>query len=445
MPPDAPTTPHRGRISVSPDGAFVVVVDGATASLARASSVREELGRAVAFDRDVVAVAWTRVGRVAAFALEDGDVCVMRATERDGLTSERWFRGVGAGRWGAGPLGDSQLRFERDGSEGNTTVIDVSTGEVAILTHARKGRDGSALETFATSVDGRWMVFLTRDEDARERVEVFSTRAPYEGAITFRLPASMDARAVAFSSGGEELLVFDDSCEATAEPGLEVFAADGTPRASIRGVTAPYVRMRDGIVCATSASRDAIVWIDEVTWRIARVVTHPTTCEATTSTRVYRQIDDGYEERNTYTQKTVSCDEFGVERVGVRISLSPCETMLASTCAGHDDKVLFLWSARALEHDDAPLAIFLHSKAIVDFKWCRDDRVDGAARLQFVCAGDAAVYSFVPGMSCPVRSALECAEFAPSKIVHASAEPDALIIKGKGKTFVQQRFPMSVM
>ena len=159
MPPDAPTTPHRGRISVSPDGAFVVVVDGATASLARASSVREELGRAVAFDRDVVAVAWTRVGRVAAFALEDGDVCVMRATERDGLTSERWFRGVGAGRWGAGPLGDSQLRFERDGSDGNATVIDVSTGEVAILTHARKGRDGSALETFATSVDGRWMVF----------------------------------------------------------------------------------------------------------------------------------------------------------------------------------------------------------------------------------------------------------------------------------------------
>jgi len=33
----------------------------------------------------------------------------------------------------------------------------------------------------------------------------------------------------------------------------------------------------------------------------------------------------------------------------------------------------------------------------------------------------------------------------PSKIVHASAKPDALIIKGKGKTFVQQRFPLSVM
>lgn len=441
MPPDAASTPHRGLVSVSPDGAFVVVVDGATASLARASSVRDAFGPSVTFDRDVVAVAWTRVGHVAAFALEDGDVCAMRATESDGLTSERWFRSVGTGRWEAGRLGDSCVHFQ-SALDGTTTVIDVRTGDVTRLTHARKQRDGSALETFATSRCGRWMVFLTRDEDARERVEVFSSRAPHEGAITFRLPASIDARAVEFSNSGDELLVFDDSCEATAEPALEVFTADGTPRASIRGVTAPYVQTRDGIL-ATSSSRDAVVWIDEITWQIVRAVTHPMTCEATTSTRVYRQIDVGYEERNKYTQKTVSCDEFGIERVGVRIALSPCETILASTCAGHDDKVLFLWPARASERDDAPLAIFIHSKTIVDFRWCRDEHVDGAARLQFVCEGDAAVYSFVPGMLCPVRSALECAEFAPSKIVHA--KPDALIIKGKGKTFVQQRSPLSVM
>ena len=168
-------------------------------------------------------------------------------------------------------------------------------------------------------------------------------------------------------------------------------------------------------------SNEALLWIDDLTWRITRALTHPLTCDATASTRIFResQRGDGYEKVARFEQKTLACDARGIERAGVRLALSSCKTMLATLCASHNDKVLFLWPASGNDADDgAPLAVFVHRKPIVDFRWFEDDGLDGRSRLVFLCADEPALYSFVPGTLAPARVALEraAASFSPREI-----------------------------
>jgi hypothetical protein len=289
------------------------------------------------------------------------------------------------------------------------------------------------------------MAFVTRDEEARERVEVFSATAPYEGAISFRLPPGFDAQMIEFGgAGGQEILIYDDSCAVEARPALEIFSAEGLRRATIRGASAPSVRAKDGRLIVTCVSNEALLWIDELTWRITRALTHPLTCDATASTRIFResQRGDGYEKVARFEQKTLACDARGIERAGVRLALSSCKTMLATLCASHNDKVLFLWPASGNDADDgAPLAVFVHRKPIIDFRWFEDDDLDGRSRLVFLCADEPALYSFVPGMLAPARVALEraAASFSPREIVGASLErADVFIVASASKSFVQQ-------
>jgi hypothetical protein len=435
----------RGRVALSPDRTLALVRDGASLALVRAARAHERVGNALRFESHIASVAWHATRDVCVAVLVDGTACVVTVDDR-GLTLERVARGLGACSRAFAVGGDGALAV--GGDDASTTLLDdrrESTLAFVRIAHARKCDGAHGAHRGARSRDGRWMAFVTRDAAARERVEVFSANAPYEGAISFRLPPGFDAQKIEFGGAqGNEILIYDDACAVEARPALEVFSAEGARRATIRGASAPSVRAKDGHLIVTCVSNEALLWIDESTWRITRALMHPLTCDATALTRIFResQRGDGYEKRARFEQKTISCDAHGIERAGVRLAISSCKTMLATSCASHDDKILFLWPASGADADDgAPLAIFEHRKPIVDFKWFKDDDLDGKSRLVFLCADEVALYSFVPGMLSPVRVALERADssFSPREIVGASSErANAFIVASKSKTFVQQ-------
>jgi hypothetical protein len=436
MPIPPRTRAHRGTPYVSRTGAFIAVVDGPSLALRRGENVNLAplLGTAssltlnekitfVAWSDDDTAFAAVTTSDVYAYELDEraGGVRFIGALKDVGAKSARWLRGR---EWLARSADDGQS-FVLDGGRPATTTTTTTT---TVLTHCNKFYGNDPNRGFAVSRCGRWMTFLTRDAEAVERVDVFSTKPPYQGAVCFPLAPGTDARAIEWGDDGE-ILVFDDGYAVDSVPKLLVFTSDGALRATVRGACPSYARSSASLIAAANAE-NAIVWIDTLTWKITRAETHPTKRMASVTTRVYRETkmeDDAasvsYSKLDAYEQQVIALDANGVERIGIKMALSPCHSMIVTTCASHTESTLFVWpTAKTDEDDGGPLAIFIQRSPVVSFRWFEDESVESGARLVFLCENESALYSWCPGSQTPERSALECEEFKPTRIVGLSSE-----------------------
>ena len=440
---DPPRGAHEGSVVLDPSSELALVASERFLALRDAHTL-ELLGETarLEFPSEVISVVFTARSDRAACVTRDGDAYVINVSRGSGVDAMQRLSGgdeyAFAHAWRAlGGGGYVGLRRRFDAS---TTIVNAETMiEHTIAHRAKMSEDGDSGALRAFSRCGRWTSVVARDEDGREQVEVYASDAPHAAAITFRLPASADARAIEFGSFGE-ILVFDDPCKPNASPALRVFSSDGTQRAEIRGARVPYARSRDSLVVSTiENNREGLAWIDELTWRVVRAVEHPLRCDATFVTRCFRESTDGFEKIERFEQTTIACDSNGVERMGVRLAMSRCGTVIASACASQDDKVLFLWSASAVA-DVEPLALFVHRKPIRDFKWFANDDANGEACLAYVCIDTDALFSYTPGSETPSRAKLDCgSKFSPTRVVGKCGKGiDAFILASKMKTFTRQ-------
>ena len=428
MPIPPRTRAHRGTPYVSRTGAFIAVVDGPSLALRRGENVNlapvsgtssltlDEKITFVSWSDDDTAFAAVTTSDVYAYDVdESARVRFIGALKDVGAKSARWLRGC---EWLARSADDGQS-FVLDGGRPVTTTT--------VLTHCNKFYGNDPNRGFAVSRCGRWMAFLTRDAEAVERVDVFSTKPPYQGAVCFPLAPGTDARAIEWGDDGE-ILVFDDGFGVDSVPQLLVFTSDGALRATVRGACPSYSLPSASLIAAANAE-NAIVWIDTLTWKITRAETHPKRL-ASVTTRVYRETkmeDDAasvsYTKLDAYEQKVIALDANGVERIGIKMALSPCHSMIVTTCASHTESTLFVWpTAKTDEDDGGPLAIFIQRSPVIAFRWFEDESVESGARLVFLCENESALYSWYPGSQTPARSALECEEFKPTRIVGLSRE-----------------------
>jgi hypothetical protein len=128
-----------------------------------------------------------------------------------------------------------------------------------------------------------------------------------------------------------------------------------------------------------------------------------------------------YRELDAYEQSVVALDTNGIGMTGMRMALSPCRSILVTTCANHTESVLFVWSAtspavasRTEDDDPVPLAIFIQREPVSAFAWFEDAHSQIGVRLIFLCKGERAVYSWIPGDVAPRK---EVVDFIPKQIV----------------------------
>ena len=388
----------RGAATISPDARALIARDADALSVFRDGASRAcatlELGgaRAVSFSDDGVTFAVA--------SPTTGDVVVYDTSAR---VIVRHWRGVDARDVAFAPSSSEQvvLHLKRDGA---VVVGDARSGELITLGVVNVKLDVS--RSIAYSPCGRWMAVLSRDARARDGVDVFSRRGEVSGAISF-VSKSSDARAIEWTTtfNGDYVLMYDDGYEVDAVPTLVVHRSDGALRATFRNVL-PHVRARTKTSLIVHSSNDGLMWINETRWEITRCVHNPFRLNPTvsTSTRVYRESGASYEKLAKYEASTLT------DAVGGDVAVSPCETMLASTCASRAH-VLFLWSAASCapsngSTDDDPLAIFVHDNEVTSLKWVADDRVAGGSKLVFICAGKSRVYTWIPGAVAPTSMTL---------------------------------------
>jgi len=430
----ARATAARGVVTVDDDGTFALVRDGDAVSVYDARTLAP-LGERTRFSSTIVSACFVARARAALVVEASGDAHVLHVSV-NGARVTASVRGPFARARALGRL--AALRDRDDAAA--TTVVDVESGSAWTLRTAVKTADDDDGATLAsTSRCERWMAVVARDGDARECVQVFRAAPPFDGAVSFRLPAGVDARAIAFGPGMDEIAVFDDPCDVGASPALRVFSTNGSARAIVRGARTPFARVGDALLVSTfEENREGLAWIDEITWRVVRAVEHPLACETSSATRCHRERADGkYERLPKFEMKTIACDANGLQRIGVRMSVSRCGSMIASTCASDAHKVLFLWSASASAADALPLAIFIHRKPIIDLKWFADGM---GARLVFLCADQSAMYAFTPGDETPTRLPIDVGgAFAPRAVVGQGGDrADAFILASAAKTFTRQ-------
>jgi hypothetical protein len=433
VPPPMPVPPrprpraHRGTPYASSTGAFIAVVDGPSLSLRRGENVNltflgtssltlNEKITFVSWSDDDTAFAAVTSSDVFVYEIDEsaGGVRFVGALKDVGARSARWLRGY---EW-----------LARSADDGQSFVLDVRPPTTTtVLTHCNKFYGNDPNRGFAVSRCGRWMAFLTRDAEAVERVDVFSTKPPCKGAVCFPLAPGTDARAIDWGADGE-ILVFDDGYGVDSVPKLLVFTSDGALRATVRGACPSYAQASTCLIAAANVE-NAIVWIDTLTWKITRVETHPTKRLASVTTRVYRETKTedeaasvSYTKLDAYEQKFIALDANGVQSIGIKMALSPCQSMIVTTCASHTESILFVWPTAKTDEDGGPLAIFIQRSPVIAFRWFEDEGVESGARLVFLCENESALYSWYPGSQTPARSALGCEEFKPSRIVGLSSE-----------------------
>ena len=430
----APSTAARGIITVDDDGTFALVRDGDAVTLRDARTLAQ-LGERARFSSAIISACFLARARAAVVVESSGDAHVLRVSA-NGARVAASVRGRFARARALGPA--AALRDRDDASA--TTLVDVESGSAWTLrTAVKPSEDVDGAAVASTSRCERWMVFVARDGDGRESARVFRAAPPFEGAVSFRLPAGTDARAIAFGPEADEIAVFDDPCDVGASPALRVFSSDGVARAVVRGARTPFARAGDALVVSMiDGKREGLAWIDELTWRVVRAVEHPLACETSSATRCHRERADGeYERLTKFEMRTIACDANGLERIGVRMAVSRCGSMIASTCASDAHTVLFLWSASASATEALPLAIFIHRKPIVDLKWFSDET---DARLVFLCADESAMYAFTPGDETPTRAPIDVRAFSPRTVVGQCGDrADAFILASAAKTFTKQR------
>lgn len=390
----------RGSAKVSPDARALIVRDADALRVfrdgaPRACATLEELSacRAVSWSDDGVTC-------VAASSSSSGDVVVYDASTCDVV--RRWF-GVDARDVAFAPSSSAQVVLSLN-DDGAVVVGDARSGQ--LITLGVVNVKFSVARSIAYSPCGRWMAVLSRDARARDGVDVFS-RGDVAGALSFRAKSS-DARAIEWTTtfNGDYVLLYDDSCDVDAVPTLVVHRSDGALRATFKNVLA-RARARTKSSLIVHSSNDGLIWINETRWEVTRCVHHPWRLHArgvSGSTRVYRESGASYEKLAKYEATTLT------DAVGGDIAVSPCETMLASTCASRSN-VLFLWSATSFASteegvDDDPLAIFVHDGEVTAKTWVADDRVSGGSKLIFLCAGKSRVYTWIPGAVAPASMAL---------------------------------------
>ena len=388
----------RGSATISPDARTLIVCDADALRVfrdgaSRACATLEELSacRAVSCSDTFVAA-----------SSSSGDVVVYDASTCDVV---RHWCGVDARDVAFAP------------SSGEQVVMNLNDGGAVVVGDARSGalitlgvvnvKFKSVARSIAYSPCGRWMAVLSRDARARDGVDVFSCCGDVAGALSFRAKSS-DARAIEWTTtfNGDYVLLYDDSCDVDAVPTLVVHRSDGALRATFKNVLS-RARARTKSSLIVHSSNDGLIWINETRWEVTRCVHHPWrlhACGGSGSTRVYRESGASYEKLAKYEATTLT------DAVGGDIAVSPCETMLASTCASRSN-VLFLWSATSFAPteegvDDDPLAIFVHDGEVTAKTWVADDRVSGGSKLVFLCAGKSRVYTWIPGAVAPVSMAL---------------------------------------